>query len=219
MPQQLLATTVHYYQHYCQCFHCRLDMEKNKWNILHCYILSHLFLNQFENNAVYFCPCVAGKYLFFKLFKHTNTQEMYAFCTVLGLNMYTGIHIENFHLVHKQQELCSKRILHSLPSALSVWVCTRSFRYAGKVSGILCRTARGNRRQWRRWICLRPRASGHAATATCGPFRRAAPRTTTRPPSTPSRRHPHLKATATAPTPVSASEMDGQNHCSLGGGK
>lgn len=98
-------------------------------------------------------------------------------------------------------------MLHSLPSALSVWVCTRSFRYAGRALGTRYHTARGNLRQWRLWICLRLHASGHAATATCGPFRRAAPRMKIRLLWTQSHHHPPLQATASAPIPVSTSEV------------
>lgn len=100
----------------------------------------------------------------------------------------------------------SKCMIHSLPSALSVWVCTRSFRYADRALGTQYRTVRGNHRQWRLWIYLRLRASGHAATATCGPSRRAVPRMKIRPLWTQTHHHPPLQATATAPTPVSTSE-------------
>lgn len=99
-----------------------------------------------------------------------------------------------------------KCILFSLPSALSVWVCTRTFRYTGTATGTQYRTVRGSRRQWRLWICLRLRASGRAATATCGPSRLAAPRMKIQPLQTQTHHHPPLQATAIAPTQVSTSE-------------
>lgn len=94
----------------------------------------------------------------------------------------------------------------SLPSALSVWVCTRSFRYAGRAVGTLYRTVRGNRRLWRLWICLRLHASGRAAIATCGPSKQAAPRMKIQLLWIQSHHHPPLQAIATAPTPVSTRE-------------
>lgn len=91
----------------------------------------------------------------------------------------------------------------TLPSALSVWACTRSFRYAARAMGTPYRTVRENRRQWKPWICLRLRASGHAATATCGPSRRAVPMMKIQHLWTQTHHHPPLQSTATAPTPVS----------------
>lgn len=95
---------------------------------------------------------------------------------------------------------------HVMPSVLSMWVCAPFYRYVGRASGPLPRMARWNRRQWRLWICPRRRASGHAATATYGPSRRGAPRMRTQRLWTQTHFHPSLQATA--PIPVSTSEVE-----------
>lgn len=93
-----------------------------------------------------------------------------------------------------------------MPSVLSMLVCTHLYRYVGRALGPLYRIARRNRRQWRLWICLHRRASGHAATATYGPSRQGAPRMRTQRLWTQTHFHPSLHATA--PTPVSTNEVE-----------
>lgn len=97
------------------------------------------------------------------------------------------------------------------PSVLALWARTPSFRYAGRAVCTRCSTARWSPRRWRLWTCRLPRASGRAATVTCGPSRRAVPRMKTRRPSPRTLHHPPPppSATATAPTPVSTSDRTG----------